>query len=49
MSTDDTASLRGIVDSILESYRSHGETSHLEGSNLPSREAIWAELDEPLP
>jgi serine O-acetyltransferase len=37
-----------IVESILESYKQHGEMAHLEGGNLPSRETIWSIVEELL-
>src|SRR5436305_7902869 len=29
-----------IKEALLESYRSHGGTNHLDGSNLPSQESV---------
>ncbi len=40
--------LRTIVDSILKSYRQHGELTHLEGGSLPSREIVWAVVEDLL-
>ena len=40
--------LHEVVEAILQSYEAHGELSHLEGGNLPSREIIWGVVEDLL-
>lgn len=42
------SNLGEIVETILESYEHHGEMTHLEGGNLPSRETIWSIVEDLL-
>lgn len=39
---------RRIVTGLLESYRRHGQMSHLEGCYVPSREVIWGVVEDLL-
>lgn len=48
MHEGDRPDLGDIVKTILESYERHGEISHLEGGNLPSRETIWSIVEDLL-
>ncbi len=40
--------LQEITGSILSSYMQHGESTHLEGGNLPSREIVWEIVEDLL-
>lgn len=48
MDAEPDPQIRQTIDSILESYREHGELGHLEGGSLPSREAIWSIVEDLL-
>ena len=38
--TNTQRQLAALVDAIVESYAEQGNINHLDGSNLPSREAV---------
>jgi serine O-acetyltransferase len=40
--------LRKIHAAILESYGKHGELSHLDGGDLPSRQVVWGIVEDLL-
>jgi serine O-acetyltransferase len=40
--------LQDVVVAILDSYRRHGELSHLAGGTLPSRHEIWSVVEDLL-
>jgi serine O-acetyltransferase len=42
------AMLQEVVEAVLKSYEAHGQLSHLEGGNLPSREVIWGVVEDLL-
>ena len=42
------AGLEDVVAAILASYRDQGEIGHMEGGTLPSREPIWAAVEDLL-
>jgi serine O-acetyltransferase len=42
------ARLAEITQAILGSYARHGNLRHLEGGNLPSREVLWAVVEDLL-
>ena len=48
MDADSDHQLRQLTAAILESYARYGELSHLEGGVLPSREVIWAVVEDLL-
>jgi len=48
MDGDRDRALHDITDAILGSYARRGELTHLEGGSLPSREVIWAVVEDLL-
>ncbi len=46
MKNERTLKLADISRSILDSYETHGDLSHLEGGNLPTREVVTGIVDD---
>jgi serine O-acetyltransferase len=48
MESERDKKLRKIRSAILESYGKHGELSHLDGGDLPSRQVVWGIVEDLL-
>jgi serine O-acetyltransferase len=48
MDIDSERTLADRVSAILTSYHEHGELGHIQGGQLPSREVIWAVVEDLL-
>ncbi len=48
MDSERDVRLREIIGSIIGSYREHGELSHLQGGDLPNRQAVWEIVEDLL-